>query len=227
MESLDNVTMMSPVLLTKVLETSVSHDTERAVHPQDHEVLRATEAARSLVLELLASHEDVSRHESRDLFTACARLGGLMAELGASPTLAAGVIDNAVRALASAELRFDRARIAPARASLLEGFVATIREAERTASLRAWEPPSCLVGIEPGVVAVACGYPSDDEELLGEWAARLAIHLVKAKTKRALLTGPKVVVAEVESALALVGVATVLEAPPEEKKSWLRLPWRR
>ena len=53
-------------------------DAERALHPADHLALRSTEPARSLVAELLMAGAE------RDLWNACARLGGMMADEGVS-----------------------------------------------------------------------------------------------------------------------------------------------
>jgi hypothetical protein len=207
----------------------VEIDRARAVHPVDHEAIQSTEPLRSLVLSRLAN-----LRTDRDLFTACARLGGMLADLGASPTLASGAIDGATQALERAGQRpkaLDDTLIAAARASLIEGFAAAIRDAERVASSSAWEYPACVVAIGSDAVAIACGYPSDDPEAIALWAARLATKLVKAKTKRAVLSGSPIVMKEVESALSFVGVATgspTAELGPEQqqpKKSWL--PWRR
>ncbi|MBX3227230.1 MAG: hypothetical protein KIT84_35160 [Labilithrix sp.] len=185
-------------------------DAERALHPADRAVLDKTEPARSLVAELLPNGH------ARDLWSACALLGRMMADEGASPSLAAATIDNAATALAPV----DAARVAAARASLLEGYVAAAREHELHASLAAWEYPRCVVTIEEGVVAVACGRSADDADGLAAWAERVARALTKAKVKRAILAGDDRAKSELASALELVGIA--LGPAP---KRWL--PWRR
>jgi hypothetical protein len=192
-------------------------DAARALHPADHLAIRTTEPARSLVAELLVAGAE------RDLWNACARLGRMMADEGASPTLAAGTIDNAATALGVS----DTARIAPARASLLEGYVASVREAERGVAASAWDYPNCVVNIEDDVVAIACGRPTDDRDALTAWAERVASKLSKAKVKRAILEGSEAARAELASALELVGIALVpgLGHGPAPKKSWL--PWKR
>ncbi|MFO0736357.1 MAG: hypothetical protein U0270_10765 [Labilithrix sp.] len=187
-------------------------DAARALHPADHLSLRSTEPARSLVIDLLGAGAE------RDLWNACARLGRMMADEGASPSLAAGTIDNAAAALGVN----DAARIAPARASLIEGYVASIREAERSSAVAAWDYPSCVVRIDDGVVAIACGRPTDDGDALTAWAERVASKLSKAKVKRAILEGGEVARAELASALELVGIAL---GPAPAPKSWL--PWKR
>ena len=204
------------------------HDFARALHAVDREVIRTTEAARSLVLDHFALAAP-----ARDLFNACARLGGLLAEAGASPSLAAGAIDGAVRALGSVGAPLDESRIAAARASLFEGYVATVRENERTAALAAWEWPACAVPLGDDLVAIACGFPSDDGEALAGWAARVVGKLVKAKVRRVVLSGTDRAKVEIASAAELVGIEVVTRlatdsgSPPRETKGWLRLPWRK
>lgn len=147
----------------------------------------------------------------------------MMAEEGASPSLASGTIDNAALAIG---LR-DHARVAPARASLLEGYVASVRDAERKSAAAAWDYPRCVVAVGDGVVTVACGHPPDDADALASWAERVASKLSQAKVKRAILGGTRGGVdpnetarAELASALELVGIA--LGPAP---KSWI--PWKR
>lgn len=214
-------------------------DAARALHPADRSAIRSTEAARSLVVELFgaagAARDAAAPAEGRDLFSACARLGGLLAEAGASPSLAGGTIDNAARALAGAGAPVDATRLAAARASLVEGYVAAVRDGERAAALAAWAYPACVVPLVDGAVAIACGLPTDDGEALGAWAAQIAGRLVKAKVRRAVLSGPPRARAEVASAVELVGIEVVPDAsgehaggkPATPAKSWLRLPWRK
>jgi hypothetical protein len=225
--------------LVRVLAAWAEHDAARALHPVDRNVIRATEAARSLVLDLLgAGHV-------RDLFNACARLGALMAEGGASPSLAAGAIDSGVRALEDVGVPHDGSRLAAARASLIEGYVGAVRDAERARALDTWEYPACAVRLDAQTVAIACGHPTADAEALAGWAARIAGQSVKAKVRIAVLAGEDAAKAEVASALELVGIQVTeasgaaeaptpgqvagRAAPPEEASPWrwLRLPWRK
>ncbi len=218
---------------TPLLAIWADADAARALHPSDRDVIQATEAARSLVLDLFAS----AAHP-RDLWSACARLGGLMAEAGASPSLAAGVIDGAVCALIAGGIDYDAARVAPARASLVEGYVGVVRDRERGAALASWEYPGCVVPIDEAVAAIACGYPNDDPEALSAWAARVAGKLVKAKVRSVRLSGNAPAIAEIESAVTLVGITVLPKSedtthptstvPPESRaRSWFRLPWRK
>ena len=237
---MDGVTCGEPdrfsATVTQALARWAEADSIRALHPADRDVIEATEAARSLVLDLFGASAP-----ARDLFNACARLGRLMAEGGASPSLAAGVIDTAVKALADVGLAHEPSRIAPARASVIEGYVAAVREREQLTARASWEPPACVVTIEPGVAAVACGYPTDDADALSEWASRVAGQLVRAKIRTVILSGSAAARTEVGAAVDLVGIA-VLERrssvdvsreaktdPParEGGRSWFRLPWKK
>jgi hypothetical protein len=209
-------------LIARVLTVWADYDAARALHTVDAEVIPSTEAARSLVLELFAPTAP-----ARDFFTACARLGGLMAEAGASPSLAAGVIDSAIRAFDDVNaLYYDRSRTVAGRASLVEGYVAAVRDTEREAALGTWEWPRCVVPLEDGAVAIACGYPADDGALIAAWAARVAGRVSKNGIKRVTLSGPERVTAEVSSALTLVGVEIVEREQPTKARRWFRLPWR-
>ena len=205
-------------------------DAARALDPADHAAIRATESVRSLVLDLF-----VVGH-SRDLFNACARLGALLAEAGASPTLASGVVDGALRVLGDRGLPSDPSRVPAARASLLEGYVATLRDLERSAARSSWAYPACVVPLEEGAVAIACGHPTADREQLVDWAARLATELVKQRARRAYLSGPADAREEVASALGLVGIEVTAprhasdEAAgerPTRPGGWLRSWWRK
>lgn len=199
----------------RLLAAWAEDDATRALHPTDHAAIRATEAVRSLILELfLAEH-------ARDLFSACARLGSLYAEAGASPSLAAGTIEGATRALDAARAPYDTARVVSARAALFEGFVATVRTLERASAVLSWEYPTCAIRLEDGASAIACGFPLDDREALTAWASRVASRVMKDGIRRVQLAGPSAATSEVADALALVGVAVI----PPRKRGWLRLPW--
>jgi hypothetical protein len=218
-----------------VVAAWIKHDAAQTLHATDREVILATEAVRWLVVDLFGPAAP-----ARDLFTACARLGGLMAAAGASPSLAANTIDCAVRALADVGAPFAPERVGAARASLVEGFVAAVRDAERDASARDWEYPACAVPLASDAVAIACGHPVDDAEALAAWAARVAGALVKARVRRVFLAGSERARSEMANAAELVGIAIASAASPAREptekepaakepgaKSWLRLPWRK
>jgi hypothetical protein len=201
--------------ITKMLARWGDDDRARALHAADRDAVRATEPVRSLVLELLFAGLD------RDLFNACARLGMLMAEAGASPSLAAGSIDAAKRALDAVRAPYDAERIDTARAAFFEGFAAAVRSAERASALVAWDYPACAVPLADGRVAIACGFPSDDREALAGWAARVTSVLLQEGVRGVVLAGSSRATTELADALQLAGITV------GEKRSRFRLPWQR
>jgi hypothetical protein len=192
------------------------HDLTHALHATDRDAVRATDAPRALVLEHLAHPL-----ASRDLFNACARLGHLLAEAGASPSLAAATLDGAVHALRDRAL--DESRAA-ARASLTEGYVSGVVDAERASARATWEYPTCAVQVRKDVMAIAAGFPTADADALAEWAARVALAVSRAGCRFAVLAGDAVARAELTQALALVGVTVRTSAEPS---SWLASLFRR
>lgn len=156
-----------------------------------------------------------------------------MGEEGASPTLVAGTIDGAARALSDVGMSYDAELLASSKAALLEGYVAAIRDSERAHALGAWEYPACVVPLDDSSVAIACGYPSTDREELGAWAARIAGHLSKARVRRVVLAGKSEARAELAAVVELVGIE--VDSPkrphgrgaPGRSKGWLRLWWRK
>lgn len=192
------------------------HDTKRALHAVDREVIRSTDAARALVLELLARPLP-----SRDLYNACARLGRLLAEAGASPSLAVSTLDGAVRAFAELGFEVDGDRVPSASASVAEGYFAVVVEAERTLARQAWEYPSCAVRVGKEAVAIACGSPADDAEGVGDWAARVALAVSRDGYRAALVSGSERAREEMTQALGLLGITVVDSVERASSKSWL------
>lgn len=190
------------------------HDAAHALHGPDREAIRACDAPRALVLELLARPGPV-----RDLYNACARLGRVLADAGASPSLAVATIDGAVRALSEVGIAVDAARLSPARASVTEGYFAVILENERAAARRTWEYPACAVRVAKDTVAIVAGYPADDGEALADWSARVAIAVSRDGYRQAIVGGPATARAELGQALSLVGVE--LATSVDESKGWL------
>jgi len=189
------------------------HDAAHALHNHDREAIRATDPPRALVLDLLARPG-----HGRDLYNACARLGRLLADAGASPSLAVATLDGATRALSDLGIACEPARLAPARASVAEGYFAVIVEGERTAARRAWEYPGCAVRVAKDTVAIVAGYPADDGEALADWAARVALAVSRDGYKHAILAGSDEAKVELVQALSLVGIAL---ADGVEAKGWL------
>lgn len=214
------------------------HDRTSAIHPKDREAIDATEAARSLVLQRML------QGPSRDLYSACARLGRLLFEAGASPSLAVSSIDGAIRALDDAGAVFgrswDRSSIRSARSALGEGFAAAAEDDARFRAKRAWAYPACMVRVDDETATITIGFDDDDADETATWAARVARGLSKDGVRRVILgrSGSTRAKTELEDALSLVGIALLAtrgpaEAAPTargegtstEKRSWLRLPW--
>ena len=212
------------------------HDRACAIHPKDREAIDATEAARSLVLQRML------QGPSRDLYSACARLGRLLFDAGASPSLAVSTIDGAARALDETGRGWDRSSLRSARSALGEGFAAAADDDARARAKRAWAYPACAVKIDDETATVTIGFDDDDADETASWAARVARGLSKDGVRRVILgrSGSTRAKTELEDALGLVGIA--LEAPrtsaeeaphasvranaaSTEKRSWLRLPW--
>lgn len=189
------------------------HDAAHALHGPDRDAIRTADAARALVLELLAR-----TGHGRDLYNACARLGRLLADAGASPSLAVATLDGAARALEELGITSEAARLAPARASVAEGYFAVTIEGERASARRSWEYPACAVRVTTDTVAIVAGYPADDGEALADWSARVALSVSREGYKRAILSGSEATRAELTQALSLVGVEL---AAPNEPKGWL------
>lgn len=194
----------------RALATWHEHDAAHALHAHDRDAIRATDAPRALVLEHLARP-----CPGRDLYSACARLGRLLADAGASPSLAVATLDGAARALADAGIAYDPALLLPARASIGEGYFAGIIEGERASARRAWEYPACSVKVGKDTVAIVAGYPADDGEALADWGARVALAVSRAGYRSAVLAGSDAAKAELTQALSMVGVtlASSAESP--------------
>jgi hypothetical protein len=177
------------------------HDTKHALHGADREAIRTSDAPRALVLELLARPGP-----GRDLYNACARLGRLLADAGASPSLAVATIEGAALALEGLGAACDVERLSPARASVAEGYFAVVIEGERASARRAWDYPACAVRVSKDTVAIVAGYPADDGEALADWSARVALKVSREGYKHAIVTGSDAAKAELGQALSMLGV---------------------
>ncbi|MCL2725604.1 MAG: hypothetical protein FWD69_14315 [Polyangiaceae bacterium] len=204
--------------LASLLEEWQSADDLRAILPADHAAIRAAEVPRALVIELLSRRES----NARDLYNACARLGRSLADAGASPSLAATTLDGAVSALRRASIDLDSAEAAAARASLIEGYVAAILDAERSAQKKVWEYPACSVRLDEKTLAIVAAYPDDDLESLANWAARVALGAHRDGVERVIVGGSKAVQSELAHTLGLIGI-TVADRLPA--RGWLRIPF--
>jgi hypothetical protein len=189
----------------ELVEAWCERDRGLAFLPGDQAVIEATREPRSLVVEQWSE-----RANHVDLFHACAILGRLIAELGGSPTLAASTIDAARGLLPP----LDEGAVRAARSALVEGFVAARAEIARADAAARWEYPGCVVPMQDASVAIAAGYPEDDEDSLAAWAARVASAVARAGYRRAVLAGGERGRALLQDALELAGVKVRTTAPP-------------
>ena len=150
-------------------------------HPRDRRAARRSSSSCSRGLGL-----------GRDLYNACARLGRLLADAGASPSLAVATLDGAARALAALGVASDRERASRRRERRSpEGYFAVTIEGERAAgATRVGVPRVRGAASRKDTVAIAAGYPADDGEALADWSARVALAVSREGYKRAVLAGP-------------------------------------
>lgn len=181
----------------KLVATWSEKDRGRAVLRADREVIDASGAVRALIVDLV-----LAGGPEDELFDACAVLGRLVAARGGSPTLASATLDHLAETL---RMR-DAVWLVPGRAALAEGFAATIVEDARLEALRAWEFPSCAVPLGQAGFAIAAGHPSDDDEVVSAWAARVAKAAALAGARRAVVSGGERACAALIDALTLVGI---------------------
>jgi hypothetical protein len=181
-----------------------ARDHARALVPADHEAIDATVAARTFIADQIQveQHNGGSPRGHVDLFHGCLVLGRLLAARGASPTLASATLDGAIEA-AGARGEW----IASARAALAEGFVAARLEKARAEALAAWDYPRCAVRVDEEIIALAAGMPDDDQDALGDWAARVAVAAQRDGVRRAMVDGPAR--AALADALAFAGIEIV------------------
>jgi len=104
--------------------------------------------------------------------------------------------------------------VTAARAAVAEGYVAAIVERSRDDVMQSWEFPSCVVPLGRDAIAVAAGHPSDDDEVLANWAGRVAHGAARMGARRAVISGGARARAAVADALALVGIDVTPEAVP-------------
>jgi hypothetical protein len=176
-----------------------ARDRQHAVLPADREVIDGLRSIRALVVDLA-----ISNGAGDDLYDACAVLGRLMGELGGSPTLASFTIEDACAALGAKDAPW----AAPARAAVAEGFAAALVEGVRREGMHAWDFPSCTVALGEGALAIAAGHPSEDDEVLAAWAARVAKAAALTGVRRAVISGNDRPRAALVEALAFVGIET-------------------
>jgi hypothetical protein len=190
-----------------LLEKWAEIDRARAVLPADRAIIEASTSLRAHILDLVGTPG-----ESDELFDACAMLGRMIADRGGSPTFASATLDGACEALGLVA----PASLVPARATVVEAFSTALAESARREASRGWEYPSCAVPLGQAGVAIAAGLPSDDDEQIDAWAARVAKAAALAGVRRAVISGSERACAALVDAFALVGVeAQVTPRPPK------------
>jgi hypothetical protein len=172
-------------------------DRDRAVLPADRAIVDASSNVRALIVDLA-----LAGGPEDELYDACAVLGRLIAQRAGSPTLASATLENAAEVLDARSAPW----VVPARAAVVEGFVATVVENAQLEAVRSWEFPRCAVPLGYAGFAIAAGHPSDDEEVLATWAARVAQSAARAGARRAVVSGGELAVAALVDALSLVGI---------------------
>lgn len=185
---------------------------ELEISEVDHRALASTASLR----ERLGAATEVDN----DVLYLAAALGRLLAQEGASPTLAATVLEG-LSGLPDAPVL---------RATLFEAFVATSRETWSASARSAWEFPACAVDLGEGTFAVAAGL-DDDETELSEWADRVASGLLKAKAREVVLTGREPARTKLTESLGLVGIPCrsndgARAQPTTSARRW-RWPWEK
>jgi hypothetical protein len=143
-----------------------------------------------------------------EIYDACASLGRFIAQRGGSPTLASATVDHAADALGVRPTAW----IDAGRAALTEGFTRALLERVQQDALRSWDFPRCAVAITSDTIAVTAGLPSDDPEVVAEWAASVAKAAALQGVRRAIVTGPEAARVALEDALDVVGIKIATQA---------------
>ena len=167
--------------------------------PADREIIDASGALRALIVDLV-----IAGGPEDELYDACAVLGRLIAQRGGSPTLASATLDDAGRGAGQAARRH---WLAPARAAVAEGFAAALAEGARRDALPGLgvpEPAPCPSARPPWPSPP--GYPSDDDEELAAWAARVAKAAALTGVRRAVVAGSERACDAVLDACGVVGI---------------------
>ncbi len=172
-------------------------DSARAVLPVDRVIIASSTSLRALIVDLVRSAD-----QEDELYDACAVLGRLIGQERGSPTLASLTMDNACDALGAGAAAW----LAPARSAVAEGFAQALIDATRAESALAWEFPRCSVPLGNGAIAIAASHPSDDDEALDAWAARVAKSAALEGLRRVIAAGPERPLRALTEALAVMGI---------------------
>jgi hypothetical protein len=209
----------------RLVEAWSARDRANAFMGVDVAIIESTAAARAFAAERLLrtalepdgrsdAGEGPRTEVDRDLLHAFGVLGRIVGERGGSPTLAATTVDSARQALdaivpRAAEIcvpRIEGAWVMPARAALVESFVAALQRTSRAEATTRWEYPRCVVGLHDASIAIAAGFPEDDAEALAAWAERVAHDAALAGVRRAVVSGSRAAQAALAEALEVVGI---------------------
>jgi hypothetical protein len=180
-----------------VLTAWCQSDRACAVLPADNAMIDDSLAVRALIVDRVLADGPCD-----ELYDACAVLGRVLAQHGASPTLASAMVDHLADTLDGPHAAW----VAPARGALAEGFASALMETARREAIQTWEFPSCVVPLGQASLAIAAGHPSDDDEALAAWAARVAKGAALQGTRRAIVAGSERACSALIDALSIVGV---------------------
>jgi len=178
-----------------------------AISERDRRAISASESAREMVLERLES--SLEDHDALHGWTV---VGRVLADESASPSLVAEVVDALVAARsrgADSDASAPRARegwAAPARAAIVEAYVAAQREIEAERVKDAWRFPRCVVRLDESTAAVAASFPDEDSDALARWADEVASGLAKMGIRRVHAEGTPRSRAALADALSIAGI---------------------
>jgi hypothetical protein len=188
---------MPPPELETLVAAWCDLDGRAVVASTDPDIIAASGPLRTVIARFaLAGGTD------EEIYDACASLGRFIAQRGGSPSLASATIDHAVDALGVRPAPW----ITGGRAALAEGFMRAQLERVQQDALRSWDFPSCAVALSSDTIAVAAGLPSDDPEVVTEWAASVAKAAALQGVRRAFVAGPDAARAALEDAFDVVGI---------------------
>lgn len=173
-----------------------------AISERDRRAIVASDSAREMVFERLESAV-----EDQDALHAWAIVGRVLADADASPSLIAEVVD----ALVASSPRAPEGWAPPARAAIVEAYVAAQRESEAERVKDAWRFPRCVVRLDESTAAVAASFPDEDSDALSRWADEVASGLAKMGVRRVHAEGTQRARAALADALSVAGIDL---APP-------------
>ena len=195
---------MTAISRDAVVQGWCERDSALAFLPADRQIIANSTSLRALIVDLARSEDPED-----ELYDACAVLGRLIGQEHGSPTLASLTMDNACEALGAG----GAAWLAPARSAVAEGFAQALIDVARNESALAWEFPACSVPLGNGAVAIAAGHPSDDDEAIDAWAARVAKSVALEGARRVVAAGPERPLRALTEALAVMGIDVVRGRP--------------